>query len=93
MPKQLIIEACLINFGDDRGGVDHAVGEVVDVPKNTAATLAELGRTLYVERKDDPDKHGRFTATPELLKAAKAARTVKSAPPVTTASTVPPAAD
>ncbi|MDP3136992.1 MAG: hypothetical protein Q8N17_11765 [Burkholderiaceae bacterium] len=70
MPKQLIIEACLINYGDDRGGVDHAAGTIVEVPKGTAIDLARAGRTLYVEKKDDPDKAGRHTASPEMLKAA-----------------------
>lgn len=70
--KQLIIEPCLINYGDDRGGVDQAAGDIVDVPKETAINLARLGRTLFVERKDDPDKTGRYTASEAMLSAAKA---------------------
>lgn len=69
--KQLVIEPCLINLGDDRGGVDHAVGEIVDVPKGIAADLSRAGRTLFVDRKDDPDKSGRYTASEAMLTAAK----------------------
>lgn len=70
MPKQLVIESCLINFGDDRGGVHCEVGETVEVPKGTAIDLARAGRTLFVDKKDDPDKHGRHTASADMLKAA-----------------------
>lgn len=69
--KQLVIEPCLINLGDDRGGVDHAAGEIVDVPKGIAGDLARAGRTLFMERKDDPDKYGRYTASEAMLAAAK----------------------
>lgn len=71
MPKQLVIEPCIINFGDDRGGVDCAAGEIVEVLKDTANTLARAGRTLYIDKKEDPDKHGRYTATTEMLRAAE----------------------
>ena len=70
MPKQLIIESCLVNFNDDRGGVHCAAGDIVEVPKATAIDLSRAGRTLYVEKKDDPDKHGRYTASGDMLKAA-----------------------
>ena len=72
MPKVLIIEPCLINLGDDRGGVDHGAGEIVDVNKDTANTLARANRALYVSKVDDPDKHGLFTATKEMVRAAEA---------------------
>lgn len=71
MPKQLVIEPCIINFGDDRGGVDHAAGDIVEVQKDTANNLARANRTLYVDKKDDPDKHGRYTASAEMLRAAE----------------------
>ncbi len=71
MPKQLVIEPCLINHGDDRGGVDYATGDIVDVPKDTANTLARAGRTLYIDKKEDPDKHGRYTATRDMIAAAQ----------------------
>ena len=70
MPKQLIIAACLINFDDDKGGQHHDVGQIVDVPKDTAKKLAEANRGLYVSRKDDPTKTGQFTASEAMLKAA-----------------------
>lgn len=70
MPKQLIIEPCLINHGDDRGGVDHAAGEIVEVPRDVAYALALAGRALYVDKKEDPDKHGRHTAGRDMLQAA-----------------------
>lgn len=84
MPKQLITESCLVNFGDDRGGVHCEAGEVVDVPKATAIDLARMGRTLFVDKADDPDKNGRHTASKEMLKAAsdmRAARAKAAAAP------------
>lgn len=69
--KVLITEPCLVNFGDDHGGVHQAAGALPDVPKDQAIALANAGRALYVERKDDPDKNGRNTAPPEMLKAAQ----------------------
>lgn len=77
--KLLIIAAVIINFGDDRGGVATAVGETVDVTKDTAATLTKNDRALYVNRKDDPSKEGRHTASEAELKAAKAMAAGKSA--------------
>jgi hypothetical protein len=71
MPKVIVIESCLINLGDDRGGVGHAVGETPEVTKETASKLVGAGRVLYVDKKDDPDKHGRYTASKEMLKAAE----------------------
>lgn len=82
MPKQLITESCLINFGDDRGGVHCETGEIVpDVPKATAIDLARMGRTLFVDRADDPDKTGRYTASKEMLKAAADMRKAPGAAP------------
>lgn len=72
MPKQLVIESCLINHGDDRGGVHHDAGEIVEVPKGTAIDLARAGRTLFVDKKEDPDKNGRHTASADMIKAAEA---------------------
>jgi hypothetical protein len=73
MPKILVIEPCLINFGDDRGGVDHAVGDMPEVNKDTARFLADNGRALYCDERDDPTKERRLTATKAMLKAAEAA--------------------
>ena len=58
------------NPRNDRGGLHHDVGEIVDVPKKQAEDLARADRTLYVSRKDDPTKTGQFTATEAMLKAA-----------------------
>lgn len=69
--KQLIIEACIVNFGDDRGGVDQAVGDVVDVPKDAAIKLSATGRALYLDKKDDPTRDSRYTASKEMVKAAQ----------------------
>lgn len=72
MPKQIVIESCQINHGDDRGGVHHDAGEIVDLSKGTAIDLARAGRTLYIDRADDPDKNGNFTASKEMVKAVQA---------------------
>lgn len=73
MPKILVIEATQINLGTDEGGLHHDVGDFADVNKDTARLLAEAGRTLYTAAADDHTKPPRFTATAEMLKAAKAA--------------------
>lgn len=71
MPKIIIIEPCLVNYGDDRGGVHVDAGDEVDVNVDTAAMLAKLGRSLYVRKEDDPTK-GQHTAPAELVKARRA---------------------
>jgi len=83
--KILIIEACLVNFGDDRGGQHQDPYAVIDVTKDTARDLVQAGRALYTDKKDDPSKGGNNTASAEMLKAAKdivasAAKTVTKAP-------------
>jgi hypothetical protein len=70
--KILILAACLINLGDDKGGTHHDEGETADVTKDTANALVRAGRALYVTRTDDSDKGGRNTASKEMLDAAKA---------------------
>jgi len=72
MPKILVIEPTLINLGGDEGGVHHDVGAFADVNKDVARTLADAGRTLYTAASDDHTKPPRYTATAEMLKAAKA---------------------
>lgn len=72
MPKLLIIEACMVNFADDRGGVHQSAGDLPDVPKDAARALVTAGRALYVNKTDDPDKQGRNTASREMLQAAEA---------------------
>ena len=78
MPKLLILEACLINFGDDLGGIHHDAGEMPDVPKAPATDLVRRGRALYVSKSDDADKAGRYTASADMLKAAKAMEMAKA---------------
>jgi hypothetical protein len=70
MPKMLVIDGCLVNYSDDRGGVAHAQGEYIDVPKDIAKVLANHSRALYVKKEDDHDKSGCFTASKRLLDAA-----------------------
>lgn len=70
MPKQLIIEACIVNHGEGEI-VARQPGEVCDIDRDTAYALARMGRTLYVDKKDDADKGARYTASAEMLKAAE----------------------
>ena len=70
--KVLITENVLVNYGDDRGGVDQAQGDIVDVPKETAVKLVTANRALYVDKKDDPSKAAVNTASAAMLKAAEA---------------------
>lgn len=72
MPKILIIEPTLVDYQDDRGGQHADVADLPDVPKAVAAKLVEAGRALYTDRKDDPTKTGQFTASADMVKAAKA---------------------
>lgn len=72
MPKILIIEPTLVDFQDDRGGQHADVADLPDVPKAIAAKLVEAGRALYTDRKDDPTKTGQFTASADMVKAARA---------------------
>ena len=72
MPKLLITTPVLINYEDDRGGVHHDVGEMPVVAKDTALALVRADRALYADKRDDPDKSGRNTASAEMLRAAKA---------------------
>lgn len=77
--KLLIISACLINFGDDRGGVHTAEGETPEVTKDTAVELTQANRALYVNKADDPTKEKRYTASPEMVKAAQDLAKAKAA--------------
>lgn len=72
MPKILIIEPTLVDYQDDRGGQHADVADLPDVPKAVAAKLVEAGRALYTDRKDDPTKTGQFTASADMVKAARA---------------------
>lgn len=77
MPKILIIEPCNVNHGDDRGGVHQDVGDIVEVTKDTGRTLTNIGRALYTSQADDADKHGRYTASADMISAAQAVRKAK----------------
>ncbi|MDT3708164.1 MAG: hypothetical protein ROZ09_15185 [Thiobacillus sp.] len=70
MPKMLVTDACIVNYGDDRGGVAEPSGKVVEVTKDTARDLIAANRALYVAKTDDPDKRGLYTASAEMIKAA-----------------------
>lgn len=80
MPKILIVESCIVNYGDDRGGVAESAGDCPDINRETALALVEAGRALYVDRADDPDRGGRNTASEEMLRAAKALKKSRDKP-------------
>lgn len=80
MPKLLIISPTLVNYKDDRGGVAHDSGEVIDAPQDVAKVLIRTNRALYVNKTDDPDKAGINTAPADLVTAAKAAVKAKGKP-------------
>lgn len=79
MPKILILEATQVDYGNDRGGEHADASSIVDVVKEQAKKLTELGRAVYVAKTDDPSKGGRYTATKEMLAAAKAMADAKAA--------------
>ena len=71
--KILILETCLVNFGDDHGAEVIEAPAIVDVNKDTARALIAPGRALYTQKADDPEKGAPNTAPADLLKAAQAA--------------------
>ena len=75
--KILILAACLVNMGDDKGGQHTDEGEIVDPPKDVANKLVSYGRALYINKADDPDKAGANTASKDLIQAAYASKTAK----------------
>lgn len=79
MPKILIIETCLVNHGDDAGGVAHEAGETIDVNKDTAIELAKYGRSLYLNKADDPTKTKQYSASSDMVKAVEAAAKARAA--------------
>lgn len=76
--KIIILESCIINLGDDRGGQHAERLDMPDVPKDTAVKLVGYGRALYINKSDDPDKAGVNTAPQDLVDAAKAAAAEKA---------------
>lgn len=78
MPKILITEATQVNYGDDRGGQHADSSEIVEVTKDQALKLCQINRALFVTKSDDPTKDGRYTASKEMLAAAKAMADAKA---------------
>ena len=76
--KIIILESCIINLGNDRGGQHAERLDMPDVPKDTAVKLVGYGRALYINKSDDPDKAGVNTAPQDLVDAAKAAAAEKA---------------
>jgi hypothetical protein len=60
--KLLILEACAIAVLGAEVSSHTDVGDVVDVPKDDAITLARMGRAMFLDKADDPTK-GLLTAT------------------------------
>lgn len=79
MPKILIIETCLVNHGDDAGGIAHEAGETIDVNKDTAIELAKYGRSLYLNKADDPTKTKQYSASTDMVKAVETAAKARAA--------------
>lgn len=79
MPKVLILESTVVNFGDDRGGVHQDAAELVDVSIDAARALVQAGRALYADRKDDKSKGAIHTASADMLKAADRVRKDRAA--------------
>lgn len=75
--KIIILESCIINLGDDRGGQHAERLDMPDVPKDTAVKLVGYGRALYINKSDDPDKAGANTASKELIQAVYASKAAK----------------
>lgn len=70
--KVLITEGTQVNFNDDKGAQHVDAAEMPDVTKDTAQVLTSNGRALYINKADDPNKDGRYTASAEMIKAAQA---------------------
>lgn len=91
--KIIILEGTQVNYGDDRGGVHEDAAALCDVPKETAVKLTTAQRALYVNKSDDPFKDGRFTASPEMVKAAEAMAKAKAKGKKPADSIIPPAGE
>jgi len=78
MPKILITESTQVNYGDDRGGQHVDSSEIVEVTKDQALKLCQINRALFVSKSDDPTKDGRYTASKEVLDAARAFAAAKA---------------
>lgn len=85
MPKVLIIEPTIVNFGDDRGGVHQDPADTPDVSKDAARVLTLSGRALYLDKRDDPSRGALYTASPEMTKAAQKMAAARAAEAQTSA--------
>ena len=79
MPKILIIETCLVNHGDDAGGIAREAGETIEVNKDTAIELAKYGRSLFLNKADDPTKSKQYSASADMVRAVAAAAKARAA--------------
>ncbi|WP_428309259.1 hypothetical protein [Hydrocarboniphaga sp.] len=78
MPKMLIIDHTIVNFGDDRGGQGAEAGDLVDVPREQAAALVTWKRAMYTRKQDDPSKGGLDTAPENIVAAAEQAQKARA---------------
>ena len=70
MPKMLVLETCLVNYKDDRGGIAEPAGTLPIIDAEQALALARTGRMLFTRKSDDPTK-GTRTAPPEVVEQAR----------------------
>lgn len=70
MPKMLVLETCLVNYKDDRGGIAEPAGTLPTIDAEQALALARTGRMLFTRKSDDPTK-GTLTAPPEVVEQAR----------------------
>lgn len=80
MPKQLVIEPCIVNYQDDRGGVHADMGDEISPNTEQALKLAQMHKAVYLSADDDPTK-GRYTIRPDLAAAKAAAEAAMSQAP------------
>lgn len=90
MPKIIITESTQVNYGDDRGGQHADSGEIVEVTKDQARKLCEIGRALFTQKSDDPTKDGRYTASAEMIAAARTLAAAKAREAKAAAAKAPP---
>lgn len=68
MAKMVVIDACVVNYQDGRGGVHEDVGAEIEVNDDEGLKLAKAGRAFYSDPENDPSK-GRYLL-PEHIRAA-----------------------
>lgn len=77
--KVMLLEACVVNLRDDRGGQHFVQGAEVDVPKDEAVSLVRMGRAKFMSKEDDFDKSGANTMSKEEMAKLAPAVTGKKA--------------